>query len=238
MNKRFYRPIIFRALTAATLMIAAHGASAETTLKVWGVPWSASAHKAFEGMIGDYEREHPDVNIKWETRGIDEHKTAVRVALSAVEGPDIYYMWGGPGLGGEFVKAHTSGQLDKAYQKYGWDARFEPAALTDSRRYEGGRHGIPFNMRGEGVYYNKRLFEQAGITSLPKSYEDLLADAQKLKAKNIPSFVFGGNVNWHLMRLMDVLMEVKCGAEKHDALMSMHLNWRTEPGFVAVRERE
>ncbi|WP_321790582.1 ABC transporter substrate-binding protein [Burkholderia pyrrocinia] len=229
MNKRTYYHRILRFGVAATVAIAAHAASATTILKVWALPWSDSAHKAFEGMIADFERVHPDVDVRLETRGIDEHKTAVRVALSSGEGPDIYYMWGGPGLGGEFVNERASAPLDQAYDRFKWDDRFEPTALADSRRYAGGRHGVPFMMRGEGVYYNKTLFKQAGISDPPRTYDELLAAAQELKTKHIPSFVFGGNVNWHLMRLMDVLMEVKCGADKHDALMGMRLNWRTEP---------
>ena len=33
----------------------------------------------------------------------------------------------------------------------------------------------------------------------------------------------------HIMRLMDVLLETTCGAEKHDALMSMEADWSSEP---------
>jgi ABC-type glycerol-3-phosphate transport system substrate-binding protein len=42
------------------------------------------------------------------------------------------------------------------------------------------------------VYYNKKMFADAGITAEPKTYADLLAAAEKLKAKNIQPFVTGG----------------------------------------------
>ncbi|MER6945594.1 extracellular solute-binding protein [Nonomuraea sp. NPDC000554] len=42
------------------------------------------------------------------------------------------------------------------------------------------------------VYYNKKLFQQAGIAEPPKTYAELLADAEKLKAKGITPFVSGG----------------------------------------------
>ncbi len=94
--------------------------------------------------------------------------------------------------------------------------------------YAGGKQGVPFTFKGEAVYYNKKLFQQAGITEEPKTYEEFLADAEKLKAAGIPAFTFGGSVNWHVMRLMDVILETKCGAEKHDALKSMKADWSTE----------
>ncbi|MEU7836393.1 extracellular solute-binding protein [Nonomuraea sp. NPDC049129] len=42
------------------------------------------------------------------------------------------------------------------------------------------------------VYYSKKLFQKAGIAEPPKTYADLLADAEKLKAKGITPFVSGG----------------------------------------------
>ncbi len=89
---------------------------------------------------------------------------------------------------------------------------------------------IPFDdaaieSKGEAVYYNKALFQKAGITSEPKTYDELVAAADKLAKAGIPAFTFGGTVNWHVMRLMDEILEIACGAEKHDALMSMKVNW-------------
>lgn len=42
------------------------------------------------------------------------------------------------------------------------------------------------------VYYNKKQFADAGITAEPKTYAELLAAAEKLKAKSIQPFVTGG----------------------------------------------
>ena len=66
----------------ASAMLMAGPASAETVLKVWTIPWSDVAHSAFNGVIADFEAHHPGVVIKEETRGIDEHKSAMRVAVN------------------------------------------------------------------------------------------------------------------------------------------------------------
>lgn len=42
------------------------------------------------------------------------------------------------------------------------------------------------------VYYNKKQFADAGVTAEPKTYAELLAAAEKLKAKAIQPFVTGG----------------------------------------------
>jgi raffinose/stachyose/melibiose transport system substrate-binding protein len=142
-------------------------------------------------------------------------------------------MWGGLGLGGEFVLAGASAPLDAAYAKYHWDQRFVPAALIDTKRYKGQRHGVPFLIHAQGFYFNQALFKKAGIAGAPATYDELVADARKLKAAGIPAIVFGGSVNWHLMRLMDVILEAECGAKTHDALTSMTASWAATPCAAA-----
>jgi len=84
---------------------------------------------------------------------------------------------------------------------------------------------VPYQLNGEALYYNKELFKKAGIAQPPQSYDELLAAAGKLKQAGIPAMTFGGSVNWHVMRLLDVLLETKCGAETHDALIAMTAKW-------------
>jgi raffinose/stachyose/melibiose transport system substrate-binding protein len=48
----------------------------------------------------------------------------------------------------------------------------------------------------EGVYYNKDLFAKAGITDLPKNWDDMIADAKKLKADGITPFYEMGGDKW------------------------------------------
>ena len=96
----------------------------------------------------------------------------MRVASGSEQGPDIYFMWGGLGLGGEFVKSGLALPLDKYYAQYKWDDRFLPVALTFSKQYAGGRFGVPYTFHGEALYYSKALFQKAGITSDPTTYDE------------------------------------------------------------------
>jgi raffinose/stachyose/melibiose transport system substrate-binding protein len=216
------------ALCAVVLHLGAVSVQAEE-LKIWMLTASNDkVNEVWKDMAKAFEATHPGVTVSITGRSIDEHKSALRVAAQSNKGPDIYFMWAGLGLGGEFVKAGLSKPLDKYYKKYDWDKRLVSSAISFSKIYEGGRHGVPYTFRGEGIYYNKALFKKAGITTLPKNYAELKADAAKLKKAGIPAFTFGGSVNWHLMRLMDVILETKCGAEKHGQLKAMDLDWSNE----------
>jgi raffinose/stachyose/melibiose transport system substrate-binding protein len=224
------------AIAAIAATVTAATAAAQE-VKVWTLTFAnQSANQAWMDIIKEFEAANPGVTVKVEGRGTDEHKSAMRVASGSDQGPDIYFMWGGLGLGGEFVKAGLSLPLDKYYAEYKWDDEFLPSALSFSKQYEGGRHGVPYTFHGEALYYNKALFEKAGIAEAPKTYDELVAAADKLAAAGIPAITFGGTVNWHVMRLMDMILETKCGAEKHDQLMSMKVDWTAEPCATASFE--
>jgi raffinose/stachyose/melibiose transport system substrate-binding protein len=218
-----------RGFIAAAAIASAPAAVCAQEIKFWTLSFDNPAvTKAYETIIKDFEAANPGVTIKLENRGTDEHKSALRVAAGSDQAPDIYFMWAGLGLGGEFIKSGLALPMDKYYSQYKWDDAFIAPALSFSKQYPGGRFGVPSTFRGEAIYYNKALFQKAGVTSEPKTYEELVAAAEKLAAAKIPAFTFGGTVNWHVMRLMDEILEVECGPEKHDALMAMKLNWADE----------
>lgn len=205
------------------------GTASAQEVTLWTLNFAAqSANEAVKKIATDFEAANPGAKVTIVTRGTDEHKTALRVAAGSDRGPDIYFSWAGLGLGGEYVKAGLSLPLDKYYTEYKWSDELVPAAASFADIYPGGKQGVPYTFKGEALYYNKKLFEQAGIAEEPKTYDELLAAAEKLKAAGIPAITFGGTVNWHVMRLMDVLLESKCGAEKHDALKAMTVKWTEE----------
>ena len=219
-----------RFASAAALVLGGAMAAQAQEIKLWTLNFANdSANQAFQSIIKQFQDANPGVTVKVENRGVDEHKSALRVAAGSDQGPDIFFSWAGLGLGGEFVKSGLALPMDKYYAEYKWDDRFLPVALSFSKQYPGGRFGVPYTFHGEAIYYNKALFQKAGITSEPKTYDELVAAAEKLAKAGIPAFTFGGTVNWHVMRLMDEILETECGAEKHDALMTMKASWAEEP---------
>jgi raffinose/stachyose/melibiose transport system substrate-binding protein len=219
-----------RAASVAAVLSGGAAVAQAQEIKFWTLSFdNPKVAEAYQSIIKDFQAANPGVTVKLENRGTDEHKTALRVAGASDQAPDIYFMWAGLGLGGEFIKSGLAAPMDKYYTQYKWDDEFIAPALSFSKQYSGGRFGLPSTFRGEAIYYNKALFQKAGITSEPKTYEEFLAAAEKLAAAKIPAFTFGGTVNWHVMRLMDEVLEIKCGPEKHDALMSMKVSWADEP---------
>lgn len=229
------RLIVFSVFIVVTMLIAGYAPKAAAsdepvTITWWQLTGNDNQIKAWNEMIADYQALHPNVTITLETREVDAHKDALRMSIGTDAFPDIYFMWSGPGLGGEFVAAGGSLPMDKYYQQYGWDNILLPSAVASAKQYgDGHYHGIMSELHGEVIFYRKDAFEKAGITATPTTYEELIAANDKLVAAGIAPFSFGGTVNWHVMRLLDELLETKCGADVHDQLNTKQVSWATTP---------
>jgi len=178
-------------------------------------------------IISDFEAANPGIKIKQEERSIDAHKDALRTTLGTSGAPDIYFSWAGPGIGGEFIEAGGSLDLEKYYDEYGWEDRFSGSSLASVTQY-GGYNGVPYTQRAEGLFYNKALFAEAGIEEAPTTYDELVDAADALVDAGITPIEFGGTVNWHVMRLLDSILETKCGSDTYQALVTGKASWAEE----------
>ena len=55
--------------------------------------------------------------------------------------------------------------------------------LADEKAYDGKVYGVATDGQTSGVIYNKRIFEEAGITELPKTPDEFIADLKLIKEK-------------------------------------------------------
>lgn len=201
--------------------------SSSAQIDVWLLTLEDSGQAAVDGWVAGFEEANPGITVNVESRSTDGHKDALRQVAGTGAGPDIYFYWEGPGLGGELVDVGMSLDLADYYAEYSWEDRFSSAAMAGITQY-GGYHGVPWTQQGEALYYNKALFEQAGITELPETYDELVAAADTLVASGITPIQFGGTVNWHVMRLLDSQIETFCGVEVADKLNTEQTGWDTE----------
>lgn len=121
---------------------------------------------------------------------------AVKKVVSPTEDRDAY---GKQLLGsGQFPDVHIGLKDIAGFAEggnlYAWTAQdLKDFKCTTCGAIGGKAYQLPANTQTHSnVYYNKKLFAQAGITAPPKTYAELLDAAAKLKAKGITPFVIGG----------------------------------------------
>ena len=155
----------------------------------------------------------------------------LRTELLGGKGPDVWRIWGGQ-IGAPFVEAKQAMDLTPYYQKFGWDSKINTAAI-EGMTFEGVKGGVPFISLGIGAWYNKAIFEKAGITSDPASYAELEEANEKLLAAGTTPLATAGKYGWHIMRLYEYLLETESGPELHDKLLVGQESW-DRPEVVAA----
>lgn len=91
--------------------------------------------------------------------------------------------------------------LDDFIKEWEDTAQFVPEILDGAKAADGKQYGIPFSTDTQGIWYNKKLMEKAGVTVPfePKNWKEILDAAQKLKAIGgdgfIPLFLFASKTS-------------------------------------------
>ncbi|TCO56647.1 extracellular solute-binding protein [Actinocrispum wychmicini] len=128
-----------------------------------------------------------NATVKFEGNGADDadYKTKVALDLKTGGGADVLEV-DGIWLG-EFAQAGQVKPLadvvgrDKVDAWDGWSKI--PQAVAALGDFDGKRYGVPTGTDGRVLYFNKKLFAQAGLPAdwQPRSWDDVLAAGQALK---------------------------------------------------------
>lgn len=117
----------------------------------------------------------------------EQYKSKMALDLKSKSGSDIIAL---DGIWvGEFAEAGYIAPLDKTVgaSANDWDGwKHIPEAVQRNASYDGKRYGIPMGTDGRVLYFNKKLFAQAGLPAdwQPKSWDDIVAAGESLKKIN------------------------------------------------------
>lgn len=128
----------------------------------------------FEELIAKYEEENPDVTINVETvGGGNDYGATLKSKIASGEEPDIFNI-GGP----QDYEDHKD-RIAPIEDSKAIDTALE--GTLDSVTKDDQVYGIPYNLEGYGLIYNKQIFEEAGINAEElTTMEDLQAATEKL----------------------------------------------------------
>ncbi len=139
--------------------------------------------------------EHPNVQVNITTLENEALKDKIAAEMQSGNPPDLFQSWGG-GVLNQQVAAGMAQPIDAAIADIA--GSINPGAM--SLFQSGGKqYGLPYNFGLVGFWYNKALFQQAGITAPPTTWAEYLADVQKLKDAGITPLSIGAGDKWPAM---------------------------------------
>ena len=116
--------------------------------------------------------------------------TAVRARVTAGNPPTAVQMLGFDIL--DWGKQGVVADLNAVAAKEGWD-KTVPAALQKFSKYNGKWIAAPVNVHSTNwVWANKEVLAKAGVTSEPKTWDEFIADAEKVQKAGFIAIAHGG----------------------------------------------
>ncbi|HEY9612055.1 ABC transporter substrate-binding protein [Allocoleopsis sp.] len=129
-------------------------------------------------LVERFNQEHPDIQVK--SLYVGQEDQQIPKILASVVGnvpPDM--LWFNPTLTGQLVELNAIRPLDEFLAASSVKDEIDPA-LFESMQFLGHNWSVPFGTNNAGIFYRPSLFEAAGITQLPKTWEELREVAKTL----------------------------------------------------------
>jgi len=231
-------------LAMTALAVCFSAAAHAQTLNVWDDLTFEGQSAVMEQLNKEFEAAHPGVTINRTARTFDDMKLTLKLAVSAGDGPVITKVNQGAGDMGAMVKEGLLLPVDDFIKKYGWDKRQSDSVLARDRWAESGQFGegktYGISGLGEivGLYYNKKVLDDAGIAP-PKSFEDFVAALDALKAKGVPPFMIGiakQHLALHMIAAIDQAhIDAGNRRELDDLIYGRGGTWNTKGNIESAR---
>ena len=175
----------------------------------------AAPRAAFEAIVDKFRAANPSIEVEFNVTEHEAYKTAIRTFLAADKGPDVGYWFAGNRMAG-FVADGLFEDVSDVWSSNGLDKSM--ASTMPSVTFEGKQYGLPYSYYQWGVYYRKDIYEANGI-SVPKTYDELLANCKKLRAKGITPVTIGTKYLWTAAGWFDYVNMRTNGLDYHINLM-------------------
>lgn len=116
----------------------------------------------------------------------DKYQAYMQTSIAGNNAPAFFTWWNGQQLS-DLVATGIPADLSA-----NWDAAIANGDYSEAQRelvsVDGKPYGVLLNVANWVVFYNTAAFEKAGIAAPPTTWEELMADAEKLKAAGYTPF--------------------------------------------------
>ena len=179
-------PVTAMALTAAAVLALgacggsnAGSGSGAITLKLvaadYGTGPQNTSQKYWQGIADAFHKQNPNITVTVQTINWNDFDTQVKTMVQNKQYPDV--------IEGDYFPDYAQAGLLYAAKDVTSPATFSNLLPVFAKldTYNGTQYGMPFTTSARTLFYNKKLFQQAGITAPPQTWADIQTDAAKIK---------------------------------------------------------
>jgi multiple sugar transport system substrate-binding protein len=162
--------------------------------------WDNNQLPAHEQIIAAFEAEHPNINVEPQVVPWGDYWTKLQTAVAGGEAYDTFWM-NGPNFP-VYASKGILMDLQPMIDADAVDVTKYPQSLIDLYSYNGDTYALPKDFDTIGLFYNKDLFDQAGVAYPDENWtwDDLAEAATKLTDPDAGVWGFAstleGQSNW------------------------------------------
>ncbi|MFI7604461.1 ABC transporter substrate-binding protein [Micromonospora sp. NPDC049366] len=191
-------------------------------LVVWdwksGEPSSASY---VEKAKADFAKKHPDVTVEFVAQPFDQYYTLLGAAIQSGKGPDVMLFNGGGQIRDRVdalvpLDEYVAGDKQRLA---GWDA-----FTKDGKVYAG-----PVTLQGHPIYYNKAIYEKAGLdpASPATTWSEFVADCAAIAKAGAKCFALGNKEGAGIQFWLSALGSGILTAQEYDDWIAGKRDWNS-----------
>ncbi|HHW47094.1 MAG TPA: extracellular solute-binding protein [Clostridiaceae bacterium] len=168
-------------------------AEEQVTLTFTG--WRVEDQNAMDKMNELFTSKYPNIKIAYNPVKATEYDSYLQTAFASGTAEDIVMVRSF--TGGKI--AFSSGKiLPLTFDLVPELEKYPESALNGWRTDDGQIFAVPGGMSLEGVYYNKRIFDECGITKVPETMDELYSVCEKIKEKGYFPIAAGIADAWYV----------------------------------------
>jgi multiple sugar transport system substrate-binding protein len=155
------------------------GGGGAVTLKLvaadYGTGPQNSSQKYWQGIADAFHKQNPNITVTVQAINWNDFDSQVKTMVQNKQYPDV--------LEGDYFPDYAQAGLLYPARDVTSPATFSNLLPVFAKldTYNGTQYGMPFTTSARTLFYNKKLFQQAGITAAPQTWADIQADAARIK---------------------------------------------------------
>jgi raffinose/stachyose/melibiose transport system substrate-binding protein/xylobiose transport system substrate-binding protein len=200
--------------SACDLFGGGDGGGTDSPVTVWGLQNDA-LNPLQRQTVKTYNTVH-SAHVTFKDFDNDPYKAKLKTGLTGPKAPDVFLNWGGGNLA-HYVKEGKVLDLTKKLSDQ-FKADFLPSVLAGGE-VDGKLYAVPMEgVQPVALFYNKKVFKEAGISKPPATWKDLLADVDKLKEHGVTPIALAGSQAWCELMWLEYLLDRVGGSSAFAAI--------------------
>ncbi len=181
MNKKLAAVVLGGALAASMSFAACAEGGEKVQITFWHAMGGVNGETA-QALVDDFNASQDEIEVHAEYQGsYDDAITKLKAAMQSGQGlPDVCQMYD---VGTKFmVDSGAAVPVEDMFESTGYDPASVMDVITSYYTTDGKQYAMPFNVSTPMLYYNKDVFEAAGLdpNTPPTTYDEVLEYAQKI----------------------------------------------------------